>query len=179
MAAAISGFRQGAVTVKAFVVSGGVAAVLLVLAMGGETPFYRLTYGIPVWSSMRWPFKFLLFSQPALLLAATLGLELWTRYPAQRLLTRWIPVILFVAGAALVSAKLDRVPLGRTAEMLGVVGACATLAALPHLGRHRSPMVLLLLGTFVSAGALTANAHDMGMKRYAEPYRKIGADISA
>lgn len=163
------------ITVKAFIVSFGACAVLLVLALGGETPFYRLTYGIPIWSSMRWPFKFFLFSQLALLLAATLGLELWMRDSSKPHLVRWMPALLVVAVVALLGWKMNLVPLGGKVEALGLLAACLTLASLPYLDRHWSGMAVLLVGSFASAVALTANAHDMGMKTYAEPYGKIGA----
>ena len=163
-------------TVKAFIVSVGACAVLLVLALGGEAPFYRRTYGIPIWSSLRWPFKFFLFSQPALLLAATLGLELWTRDHGERQRPRWIPVLLFLAMAALAGWKLNLVPLGGRGETLGLLAACVTLASLPYLDRHWTGTAAMLLGSFASAVALTANAHDMGMKTYVEPYGKIGAE---
>ena len=161
-------------TRPAFVVTLAAAGVLLLLAMGGQTPLYPLTYGIPIWSSLRWPFKFLIFSQPMLLLAATLGLELWAR-PAPRP-PRWrlLPVAGYMAAVAVVAWALPLAAPRGAADVLGLAGAGLTLAALPALG-HRWSHAALLAGTLASAVALTAQAHDMGMKRYPEPYGRVGA----
>lgn len=57
-----------------------VAAVpFVLLALGRWGGLARLLYGIPVWSSFRWPFKFLLFAGASITLAAGLGVEVWLR----------------------------------------------------------------------------------------------------
>ncbi len=86
-----------------------------------------------------------------------------------------MPVFLFLPLLVLAYWKLGSVSLGGKAELLGLIGALVTIAALPYLDRHPYGGSLLLLGTLASTVALTSNAHDMGMKTYHEPYGKIGA----
>ena len=60
-------------------VFGAVGVLLLAFAMGRSGHVYSLTYGLPVWSSFRFPHKFLLVALPCLGVAAALGLELLAR----------------------------------------------------------------------------------------------------
>lgn len=158
---------------RAFCASGLTAALLLVLA-GGDNPLYRATHAIPIWSSLRWPFKLFLMSQGVLVLVAALGLELWTRRLAGARLLRGAPVVLFAVAAAVALELVAVAPDSGRAVIAGLVGAAATLAALPWLERRWAP-VLFAAGAFVSAASLTAEAHDMSMKTYPERYGSTGA----
>jgi hypothetical protein len=161
-------------TGRAFGASVLASALLLALAVGGHSPLYRATYGIPLWSSLRWPFKLFLMSQGGLVLAAGLGLELWARRLAGARYLRAFPVVLFVLAAAIAAWRMGVEPDRGRVVMVGLLGAAATLAALPWIDR-RWGCVLLGAGAFVSAASLTASAHDMSMKVYAEPYGRTGA----
>jgi len=64
-------------------------AVFLVFALGHYVKVYGYTYGVPVWSSFRYPHKFLCVALPCLGLAAALGLELIARAAPLRGGVRW------------------------------------------------------------------------------------------
>jgi hypothetical protein len=161
-------------TGRAFCASVLAVALLLALAVGANSPLYRATYGIPVWSSLRWPFKLFLMSQGGLALVAALGLELWARRLAGARFVRGLPVALFVLAAAIAAWRVGVEPDRGLVVIVGLLGAAATLAALPWVDR-RWACVLLGVGAFASAASLTAGAHDMSMKAYPEPYGRTGA----
>ncbi|HKQ59472.1 MAG TPA: hypothetical protein VJY35_16530 [Candidatus Eisenbacteria bacterium] len=158
---------------RVFGVSVLITALLLALALGGHSILYQSTYGLPIWSSLRWPFKLFLMSQGMLALTAALGLELWTRGCAGARALRAVPVAVFGLAAG-IAFWLAGSPEHGGAAIVGVVGAVASLTALPWL-QHRWATVLLAAGVFASAAAITASAHNMGMKAYVEPYATFGA----
>jgi len=49
--------------------------VFFIFSLGRNTPVYSLTYGLPCWSSFRWPFKFLFFATASLGIASTIFLD--------------------------------------------------------------------------------------------------------
>ena len=161
-------------TGRAFVACALVVMVLLVIAGGGHNPLYRATYGLPLWSSLRWPFKIFLMSQGVLVLVAALGLELWVRDLAGLRWLRGAPVALFVLAAVVAAARVGVVADPSGAFVLGLIGAAATLAALPWLER-RWACVLFAAGAFASVASVTAAAHDLSMKRYTEGHGRVGA----
>src|SRR5439155_2848010 len=163
-----------ATTGRAFVASALVLAVLLAIAGGGHSPLYRATYGLPLWSSLRWPFKIFLMSQGVLVLVAALGLELWVRDLAGQRWLRGAPVALFVLAAVVAAARVGVVADPSGAFVLGLIGAAATLAALPWLER-RWACVLFAAGAFASVASVTAAAHDLSMKRYTGGHGRAGA----
>jgi hypothetical protein len=55
------------------------ALLFVLLSLGRWGGLMGLLYGIPVWSSFRWPFKFLLFAGASISLAGALGAESWLR----------------------------------------------------------------------------------------------------
>jgi len=73
-------------TAAVLAVTGG---VFLVFGLGHYLKVYGYTYGIPVWSSFRYPHKFLSVALPCLGLAAALGLELIARAERLHQGARW------------------------------------------------------------------------------------------
>jgi hypothetical protein len=51
------------------------SVTFFLFSLGGQTPIYGLTYGIPIWNSFRNPVKFCYFALPAFIIAATLLCE--------------------------------------------------------------------------------------------------------
>jgi hypothetical protein len=86
-----------------FVALLGLAVLFTLLALGGNAFLYPLTYGLPVWSSFRWPFKFFLLSQPLVALAAGVGLELGAQTFRVR---RWLQWVLLLAGSVSAAVTL-------------------------------------------------------------------------
>lgn len=151
-----------------------VMLLLLALAGGMYSPLYRATYGIPLWSSFRWPFKLFLMSQGMLVVAAALGLEIWARSSRDAGWLRFLPAALFVAATTIAVLSVGVIDRWGPIEIATLTGAAATLIGLTWIER-RWARLLFTAGAFAGAIALTAAAHDMGIKTYSEPYGRFGA----
>lgn len=134
-----------------------VGGLFLVFALGKNTPIYGLTYALPVWSSFRWPHKFLIVALPCLGVAGALGLELVAR---SELGWRWraaaaaaLLVLLGALAARVGWADAAARPLGVAGLIAGGVSALG--APFVHL---RSLRAALVVASSVSGVVLIALA---------------------
>jgi hypothetical protein len=109
---------------RLFFVLSGLAALFVVFALGQHGFVYPFTRFIPIWGSFRWPYKFLIFGNAALIAAGGLALEAWAQSPAR------LRIALSVV-AAIVTAVLVFVFPG--SEKLVLAGIFGTLAFLPFV----------------------------------------------
>lgn len=165
----------GLSTARVFVSALGVAVVLNVLALGGGTPLYALSYGLPFWSSFRWPFKFMLFGQAFIAVAATLALQLASCVPRRGWLLAGLALYALLTALAALHFGIARVEdWTGLAESIGVVGAAGALLALTFLHR-RSGRAGLLVATLLSGIATLQFSHVVGMKRHPSRYAEYAA----
>lgn len=146
-----------------------VGGLLLVFALGKNTPIYPLTYTVPVWSSFRWPHKFLMVALPCVGVAGTVGLELIARAAMPSLRRRAgiaaafaiLVIIMGRGGWADVSAQ----PLGVWGLAAGGVG----LLAAPFVGARLARGVLLAVAV-ASAPISIALAHFYTPNAFSAPH---------
>lgn len=134
--------------------------VLMVFAMGRYLKVYGWTYGIPVWSSFRYPHKFLCVALPCLGLAAAIGLELLARHgesraSAPRAGLRWRVVA--AAGSLLLALAIGLVigwhgVVTQPLVALGLACGAVTLALTPfvHLPTTRAALAVCGIGSAAS-----------------------------
>jgi len=154
------------------------AVPFVLLALGRWGGLARLFYGIPLWSSFRWPFRFLLFAGASISLAAGLGAEAWLRRLSDgdssstlRLgLTLW--AVLVLAAADLVG-WIGRHPVYSLAfAVLFVLSLVALLAA------DRAWGAALLVACAWSGVALVQGFAQLSdLKRYDEPLGAFGPSV--
>jgi hypothetical protein len=148
----------------AFILVGG---VLLVFALGKNTPIFGLTYAIPVWSSFRWPHKFLIVALPCLGLGGALMLELVAR---TALTWRWRIAAVFVCVAVgAVAARHGWADiLGQPLGRWGLFAAGLALFAAPFANLR--PVRGVLVGSSVaSAAVVIALAQSFTPNAFDEP----------
>lgn len=104
------------------VLNAALAMVVVALSLGSWAPFYGWTYGIPIWSNFRWPFKLYQHAVPSLIVAGAIGLELLVRHPAPR--SRRV----FFIAAALVTSLLWVLYPGLTSPSAIVAGLSGLVA---------------------------------------------------
>lgn len=159
-----------------FIIAAIVSIVFLLLAMGSYGFVYRLTHGLPVWSSLRWPFKILMVACPAFVLGGALGLELCGRRLVGGARWPWITVAL---GATLAGALL-LFRAGPAASSVAGVLAIITglvLLVLPAALNQRWPQRLLVAFVGLQAVCTLAICHDYsGMTTYQETYGSVGPE---
>jgi len=170
------GARKRASPELLFLCAGASGLLFVLLALGRWGGLMRLFYGIPLWSSFRTPFKFLLFAGASITLAAGLGAEAWLRrLPGSgsglRLgLALW--AVLLVAAAD-VAGSIGRHPLYSLAFALLFVLAVAALMA-----ADRSLGAMLLMGCAWSGVALVQGfAQVSDISRYDEPIGAFGPSV--
>jgi len=151
---------------RVFVALLGLAVLFTLLALGAKAFLYPLTYGIPVWSSFRWPFKFFLIGQVLVALAAGVGLELgvarWRRWVV-------VGIPLLVTGFLLLTR----------ANGLSWGWITIVVVTMILVGWCDRPWAQ---GTLVAAGALSAavtlvSCNQPGLKTYRERYGEAGANV--
>jgi hypothetical protein len=140
----------------ALVVTG---ALFLWLSLGANGGVYSLTWGIPVWSSMRGPFKLLLFAALPLVAAGALALETVARHVASTR-TRALAVVSAFVGIALVLFALDPLDVaGRRCAVVACLAAGAVaMLALAFLDRVAA-QVALAACSVVAAVCLVGLVH--------------------
>ena len=152
-----------------------------VLALGRAGGVLPLTLWIPVWSSFRWPFKFLPFAAAGLVLAAGAGLEVLAR-AGGRGTARMSGAL---AGAVLVGLIAQVALAGdpRTTGVTfgtawGVLAAATGLASMALAGGLHRPRVLAALLALVPAHALACVglAQTWGARSYPVPWAAVGAE---
>lgn len=159
-----------------FMVTMVVALCFLLMALGDKGLVYPLTYGIPLWSSFRGPFKFLLFSNFFIALSAGLALEILARQPGRFTARRaYLFPALVLSALSLVLLYLSPSPLIKTAA--GILSLCAGIvlffsALLLDSARGRAVLVAVVIAHV--AGTIFLS-HDLGFKSYNESYGRFGA----
>lgn len=148
----------------AFILVGG---VLLVFALGKNTEIYGLTYAIPMWSSFRWPHKFLMVALPCLGLGGALMLELVARTAVTwrwRIAAVFVCVALGAIAARHGWADILGQPLGRW----GLIATGLSLLAAPfaNLRLVRASLVAL---SVASAAVVIALAQSFTPYTFDEP----------
>jgi len=162
--------------------SGKLILIFLILgiifsnfAMGGNSWIYRLTYAIPLWSSFRWPFKFLTMGVPLLGISAGLALDLLIKRPnflRPRLLL--ISIFSVVTIGLLVYLRTHfAFNFFTPAGILAFTSALGTMWMIPFLEKKVIQGIFLFLVFSGSIGTV-ALAHNAGAKTYEEAYGQYG-----
>lgn len=137
---------------------------------------YPLTYWIPVWSSFRWPFKFLFHATSGLGIIASLSLELYQRSAKNNNKMPKIALsVIFISSYLLLFYFLDAIKLKTS---YGLVCLFSGLFMLPFMlwsYKRRIGGIFIFL-VFVSSVGVTALAHSLLMKQYRDPYGIWGAE---
>lgn len=163
---------------RAFLLGLGCAAVFYILSIGEKGRLLGLTYGAPLWSSFRYPFKFLAFFLAALAFAAGLGVEICWREAGG---ARWRKAAGFgLAVFAMLLLAGDLLLVGRIMPPLkvwsGVLCLVAGMAVMPALllGRRVAARRLALAAGLLQALGLVSLCHHQALKRYQAPYGAVG-----
>lgn len=163
--------EQGRFIRRAFCAALIPAVCLMVCALGSHLPFYRLTHGIPVWSSFRWPFKFLLVALPFLALASGLALELCARRQRSKPVNvlAWA---LCIASAGLTLSLVIRNPSPKLLSPAGILSLCVGLPIMLSVAATnlRPGRIVLLVLVLVEMVGVIALCHDLNFKTYHERY---------
>lgn len=144
------------------------AAIVIVLCLGNQTPLYGATWGIPGWSSFRWPFRLFLHAVPLLILAGAISLERIARAPGVAARRTAIAFAVFALVLWIV------VPGPRTAVSIacGALGLIA-IVCLGWLDRTAGRVALSAVAC-AGAGALFLLTHPSGgFKTY--PHERPGS----
>jgi membrane protein YfhO len=132
-----------------------VGVLMLLFSLGDNTAVYGLTYRIPVWSSFRFPHKFLLVALPCLGVAAAIGLELLARDTALRTRARVAAAVAFVALALWGFGFGWAEVLARPWARVGLVSAVVSLGLAP-LVRLRLARAVMMAAGVASAACMVA-----------------------
>jgi hypothetical protein len=163
---------------RVLLVSVSVTALFVLFALGANTPLYPMTHGIPVWSSLRWPFKFLLAANALVGLSAGLALEMCARLvTGVRRKELALGAGAFLAGVAV--ALLVRFPSALTSTAAAKVCLAAglplmVLTGVAGLRWARHAFVVLAIVETVGVVAL---GHGLGFKTYDERLGAYGPDV--
>jgi hypothetical protein len=150
------------------------ALVIVVLSLGGHTPLYGWTYGIPLWSSFRWPFRLFLHAVPLLVTAGALALEILASRPDQGV--RRVGPLAWAGVAALMWFLLPG-PGTVAAIVTGILGL-ATIVCLGWLGRPGG-RALLAVTAVLAAGSLFLFTHPRGRYKSYPDERPGSLDVKA
>lgn len=150
-------------------VFAGVGTLLLLFALGRHGKVYGLTYAIPVWSSFRYPHKFLIVALPCLGIAAALHLELLARGAwlgaRSRAAAACAFVLLGLWGFGVGWADVVHAPLVRA----GLVSGIMLLALAPLVDRRPARAAMALAGV-VSAASMVVVAQTFTPLLIDEPH---------
>jgi membrane protein YfhO len=160
---------------RALVAAATITLFFILLALGGNGLLYRLTYGIPIWSSFRWPFKFLLLANPLLAVTAGLAIEKCARDAAGggRRLTAVGIGALSVILAVILLVRYPSPNLGTSAGMLCLAAGIPSLLLAGMVGARWARGALLAVVIVETVGVI-ALCHDLGFKTYQEPLGAYG-----
>jgi hypothetical protein len=168
--------RRSASPELLFLCAGASALLFVLLALGRWGGLMWVLYGFPLWSSFRWPFKFLLFAGASISLAAGLGTESWLRRlrgsgSGLRLgLALW--GVLLVAAADL-AGWIGRYPLYSLAfAALFVLSLVALMGA-----DRRWGAVLLVVCAWSGVTVVQDFAQIPDIRRYEEPIGAFGPSV--
>jgi hypothetical protein len=152
----------------------GLALLIVVLSLGGHTPLYGWTFGIPLWSSFRWPFRLFLNAVPLLVTAGALALEILAS-GRDVSLRRIVPVAW--SGIAAMMWLLLPGPGTGAAIATGLLGL-ATIACLGWIDRPVARAGLAVTAV-LAAGALFLFTHQGGRYKSYPDERPGSLDVKA
>ena len=160
---------------RTIMAAAAVTLIFMLFALGGNGPLYPLTYGIPVWSSLRWPFKFLFLATPLLALTAGLAVEKCARVgeAGVRRRSAFAIGVLLVVLAVILLVRHPSPRLGSAAGMLCLAAGIPSLL-LAGMAGARWARAALLVVVVVEAVGVVALCHDLGFKTYQEPLGAYG-----
>ena len=156
---------------RSFGVAAALSVLFLIFALGQYGFIYPWTRILPVWSSFRWPFRFLLLAEALTAMCAGLGLELCARrIVTLRARRRALVATGLTLAAALACLAIGASPNLRTpAGMLTLLAGCASIPCVA-LAASRSARLCLLALAAASAVGLVGVCHHLGLKTYDEPF---------
>jgi len=149
--------RADADRLRVILLLTGLSSGILWLSLGEHGHLYVLTYGIPLWSRFRWPFKLYQWAFPLLPLGAALSLEWLAQQPFRR-----VRAIFFLgwAAAALGLWVARPFPVTPSALVAGIAGLLA-VATLPWIRWPAARWALLGL-TVAGSAVLPSLTHHAG-----------------
>jgi hypothetical protein len=143
-----------------------IATIIFTLfGLGPNTFVYPMTYGIPVWSSLRWCNRFLLFSTFGLGICAFAASELYIGYLYRY---RWVAIAVSVSCLCATGILFYFYPphlLSNPAAYLSLFAGLASFLLLPLLDK-RGGLHAFLIFSLASSVANVAFAHELGYKTY-------------
>ncbi|NUQ65264.1 MAG: YfhO family protein [Pirellulales bacterium] len=146
------------------------AAIFALFSVGKHGGVYGWTRVVPVWSTFRWPFKFLGLAMPLVaILAALCGEYVQARTAARQSLHAGLAALAMATVLlGLYGSPVGPAPAGIVALATTAVGAPITLVQSPW---SRTAVLVLAV---LSSGAAVALAHDAQTKVFAEEYASVG-----
>ncbi len=141
--------------------------LFLLFALGTQGGVYGWTRFIPVWGSLRWPFKFLLFANAGLAVAGALAVERWIQVGMSAFQRKALCATALAWGLLLTFYRSPEPTQG--AGILLNVAAISAFAALFVMHRRSGP-ILFVASVLLSAIGTLAMAHQAGLKTYTEAY---------
>ncbi|NLX95173.1 MAG: YfhO family protein [Rhodopirellula sp.] len=148
------------------------ALVFVLFSLGRHTPVYGWTRLTPIWSSFRWPFKFLGLAMPlTAILAAVSGDYVQRRGTARLAIVAAAASLTITAGLLLWYGS----PVAFTAAGMVAMATVAVGAPLTLIEARWSGTVVLALAV-LSCGATVALAHDSEAKYFTEEYASVGSE---
>ena len=150
---------------RVFFVNAAVATLFLLFALGPAGRIYPLTYSVPLWSSFRWPYKFLTFSVAGFGIAGALALQMLA---GRERLTRVVAALAAAAGVVAIAWGLRR-PEFRATLFMTTAGIGATISGLGSLAllpwlRNVWPRLAFALCAALSAVCITALCQSVNLK---------------
>ncbi len=170
--------RQGASPELLFLCAAGGGLLFVLLALGRWGGLIPLAYGIPVWSSFRWPFKFLLFAGASISLAAGLGAEAWLRRLSEGDAGSALRLGLALWAAVLVAVADTAGWIGRHPGYFWAFWALFVLSALALVGADRRwGATLLAVCAWGGVALVQGFAQLSDIERYDEPVAAYGPSV--
>lgn len=159
--AACAGF--GSRLMRHRVAMGSAIVLLTALALGEALPLFRAGWSIGVFSSIRYPEKFLLGATMLLFIAAAFGLDRIAREPRARTAVMWLAIAWLIVGALIaaggsgggalpstsLAADLELAALPWTPYWIANLVRGAGVIALLLMARTRAPLAVALSVPFV------------------------------
>jgi len=146
----------------------GLGVVFLFMALGDHGLVYTRTYGIPIWSSFRWPFKFIVHVMTAFLLAGGCALEILARRGVST--SAAIMMSITIAGVVGFFAILRPSDLlHQWSFLLATISTVILVVTTPRIDRPRW-RAAFLFALHLEGFSLLAMAHQMQMKTFVDVY---------
>ncbi len=149
-------------------------ALFFIFALGDKLPIYGWTYHIPVWSSFRWPSKFLLFVQICLSILSMIGLFILLKIDGKKqFVARVIIFVLTVIWLLLAKYTFNKYPfLISISTLLLTFSSSALLISMMFL-KHKSTHYVFFISSIIATISLNGMIHDINLKNYNKNYSHI------